>query len=72
MADVTYYVGHEALVRREDGQGLPAWQRAAFAFIQWVTAPERAARWSLRNPAISSTQPSESIRTKQPPLQTKL
>ena len=33
LADVTYYVGHEALTAREDGRGLPDWQRAAFAFM---------------------------------------
>ena len=31
--DVTYYVGHEALVAREDGRGLPGWQRECFAFM---------------------------------------
>jgi KUP system potassium uptake protein len=31
LADVTYYVGHETIVSREDGQGLPLWQEAPFA-----------------------------------------
>lgn len=28
LADVTYCVGHETIVPREDGQGLPVWQEA--------------------------------------------
>ncbi|MEW6452191.1 MAG: KUP/HAK/KT family potassium transporter [Pseudomonadota bacterium] len=32
--DVTYYVGHETVVRREDGHGLPAWQEAVFAMME--------------------------------------
>ncbi len=31
LSDITYYVGRTSIVAREDGQGLPAWQRAAFA-----------------------------------------
>jgi KUP system potassium uptake protein len=31
LADVTYYVGHETIVPREDGGGLPLWQESAFA-----------------------------------------
>jgi KUP system potassium uptake protein len=31
LDDVTFYVGHETLVARDDGKGLPAWQRIAFA-----------------------------------------
>ncbi|UVK49433.1 KUP/HAK/KT family potassium transporter (plasmid) [Mesorhizobium sp. AR07] len=31
LSDVTYYVGHISIVAREDGQGLPAWQREPFA-----------------------------------------
>jgi KUP system potassium uptake protein len=31
LADVTYYVGHETIVPREDGGGLPVWQESAFA-----------------------------------------
>jgi KUP system potassium uptake protein len=34
LADVTYYVGHETVVRREDGQGLPAWQERLFAVME--------------------------------------
>jgi KUP system potassium uptake protein len=32
--DVTYYVGHETVVRREDGNGLPAWQESLFAMME--------------------------------------
>ncbi len=31
LADVTYYVGHETIVPREDGRGLPRWIVAIFA-----------------------------------------
>lgn len=31
LDDVTFYIGHETLVARDDGKGLPAWQRIAFA-----------------------------------------
>ncbi len=34
LSDVTYYVGHETVVRREDGRGLPAWQEALFAMME--------------------------------------
>jgi KUP system potassium uptake protein len=34
VADVTYYVGHETVVRRQDGQGLPAWQERIFAVME--------------------------------------
>jgi KUP system potassium uptake protein len=34
LADVTYYVGHETVVRRQDGQGLPAWQERIFAVME--------------------------------------
>lgn len=33
LDDVTYYLGHETIVGREDGRGLPAWQRSSFAFM---------------------------------------
>jgi len=33
-ADLTYFVGHETVVAREDGQGLPHWVEALFAFMQ--------------------------------------
>jgi KUP system potassium uptake protein len=32
--DVTYYVGHETVVGREDGKGLPAWQEQFFAVME--------------------------------------
>ena len=31
LNDVTYYVGHETIMPREDGRGLPHWQEAVFA-----------------------------------------
>jgi KUP system potassium uptake protein len=31
LSDVTYYVGHETIVRREDGRGLPSCETACFA-----------------------------------------
>ncbi len=34
LADVTYYVGHETVVRREDGNGLPVWQESLFAMME--------------------------------------
>jgi KUP system potassium uptake protein len=34
LADVTYYVGHETVTRRQDGGGLPRWQEALFAFME--------------------------------------
>lgn len=34
LDDVTYYVGHETVIRREDGNGLPAWQEAFFAVME--------------------------------------
>jgi KUP system potassium uptake protein len=34
LDDVTYYVGHETVVRREDGMGLPAWQERFFAVME--------------------------------------
>jgi KUP system potassium uptake protein len=34
LADLTYFVGHETVVAREDGQGLPRWVEAMFAFMQ--------------------------------------
>jgi len=32
--DVTYYVGHETVIRRDDGKGLPAWQEWLFAAME--------------------------------------
>jgi KUP system potassium uptake protein len=34
LADVTYYVGHETVISRQDGQGLPAWQERLFAVME--------------------------------------
>jgi len=34
LADVTYFVGHETVIRREDRKGLPGWQEALFAFME--------------------------------------
>ena len=34
LADVTYYVGHETVIQRQDGQGLPAWQERLFALME--------------------------------------
>jgi KUP system potassium uptake protein len=34
VADITYYVGHETVVSRDDGQGLPAWQERIFAVME--------------------------------------
>jgi KUP system potassium uptake protein len=34
LGDVTYYVGHETVVAREDGLGLPAWQEQLFAVME--------------------------------------
>jgi KUP system potassium uptake protein len=33
LDDVTYYVGHETIVPREDGKGLPRWQEMLFAVM---------------------------------------
>ena len=34
LTDVTYYVGHETVVAREDGGGLPRWVELLFALMQ--------------------------------------
>jgi KUP system potassium uptake protein len=34
LGDVTYYVGHETVVGREDGLGLPGWQERLFAVME--------------------------------------
>jgi KUP system potassium uptake protein len=34
LDDVTYYVGHETVIGREDGKGLPAWQEQVFAVME--------------------------------------
>ena len=31
---MTYYVGHETVISREDGMGLPAWQERIFAVME--------------------------------------
>lgn len=33
LTDATYYLGHETIVGREDGQGIAHWQRRCFAFM---------------------------------------
>jgi KUP system potassium uptake protein len=34
LNDVTYYVGHETVIGREDGKGLPGWQEEIFAVME--------------------------------------
>ena len=34
LADVTYFVGHETVTRRDDAKGLPLWQEALFAVME--------------------------------------
>ena len=34
LDDVTYYVGHETVIRRADGKGLPRFVESMFAFLQ--------------------------------------
>jgi KUP system potassium uptake protein len=34
LDDVTYYVGRETVIPREDGKGLPAWQERIFAVME--------------------------------------
>ncbi len=33
LEDVTYYIGHETVMPREDGQGLPEWQVSLFSIM---------------------------------------
>ncbi|MDX6038705.1 potassium transporter Kup [Scandinavium lactucae] len=33
LTDATYYLGHETIVGREDGQGIAHWQRRCYAFM---------------------------------------
>ena len=33
LDDVTYYLGHETVLHRTDGKGLPLWREALFAFM---------------------------------------
>ena len=41
LDDVTYYVGHETVVPREDGNGLPRWQDALSR--RWAATPRASA-----------------------------
>jgi len=34
LSDVTYYVGHETVVPREDGKGMPRWQIGIFTMME--------------------------------------
>jgi KUP system potassium uptake protein len=34
LDDVTYYVGHETVIGRDDGNGLPEWQEGIFAVME--------------------------------------
>lgn len=34
LSDITYYVGHETVLSRDDGKGLPKWLEAFFALMQ--------------------------------------
>ncbi len=34
LSDLTYFVGHETVVARDDGTGLPRWVEAMYAFLQ--------------------------------------
>jgi KUP system potassium uptake protein len=34
LADVTYFVGHETVTRRQDGRGLPRWEEVLFAAME--------------------------------------
>jgi len=34
LADVTYYVGHETVIHRDDGMGMPLWQEKFFAVME--------------------------------------
>ena len=34
LSDVTYFVGHETVVTREDSKGLPHWLESTFSFMQ--------------------------------------
>jgi KUP system potassium uptake protein len=34
LSDVTYYVGHETVVHRVNGPGLPVWQEMLFSFME--------------------------------------
>jgi KUP system potassium uptake protein len=34
LSDITYYVGHETILSREDGKGLPKWMATCFVLMQ--------------------------------------
>jgi KUP system potassium uptake protein len=34
LSDVTYYIGHISVMRRDDGKGLPWWQEAFYAAME--------------------------------------
>jgi KUP system potassium uptake protein len=34
LSDLTYYVGRDTIVGREDGKGIPAWQKNLFAMME--------------------------------------
>jgi KUP system potassium uptake protein len=34
LSDITYYVGHETVIARDDGKGLPKWLEALFVLMQ--------------------------------------
>jgi KUP system potassium uptake protein len=34
LSDITFYVGHETILSRDDGQGLPKWIAACFVLMQ--------------------------------------
>jgi KUP system potassium uptake protein len=34
LSDVTYFVGHETVVPRDDAKGLPHWIEAIYSFMQ--------------------------------------
>ncbi len=48
LDDVTYYVGHETIVPREDGKGLPLWQESALR----RDGAQRRAHQRLSAPAL--------------------
>jgi hypothetical protein len=54
LDDVTYYVGHETVVGREDGKGLPAWQEQFFAVME---------RNAIHVSDFSACQPIRSLRS---------
>ena len=33
LDDVTYYIGHETVLHRKDGHGMPYWMEAIFGFM---------------------------------------